>query len=248
MQIQGYTLFMGNRTKDKKTSVWNNNTQQTQSDKTEHKKTIFVGNGQTNQTDTLAQKKKEAQDKAMKVIRDAFAKEIEIDNGIEESRGKISDSQAKIAEAQEQIKALEEQKEEIRKSGCSEDEYKEVCADYAKQEAEFYSQIKDAKSTMRDENASIRQVKIDRIQNQRKEEAEKAKEKAEEEEKEKKLKERVEERNAASQPVTETRAVTESILTHDQLKDSTTSEIKNILDDYTLTEEDIKGMSIDSKL
>ena len=166
MQIQGYTLFMGNRTKDKKTSVWNNNTQQTQSDKTEHKKTIFVGNGQTNQTDTLAQKKKEAQDKAMKVIRDAFAKEIEIDNGIEESRGKISDSQAKIAEAQEQIKALEEQKEEIRKSGCSEDEYKEVCADYAKQEAEFYSQIKDAKSTMRDENASIRQVKIDRIQNQ----------------------------------------------------------------------------------
>ena len=72
MQIQGYTLFMGNRTKDKKTSVWNNNTQQTQSDKTEHKKTIFVGNGQTNQTDTLAQKKKEAQDKAMKVIRDAF--------------------------------------------------------------------------------------------------------------------------------------------------------------------------------
>ncbi len=283
MQIQGYTLFMGNRTKDKKTSVWNNNTQQTQSDKTEHKKTIFVGNGQTNQTDTLAQKKKEAQDKAMKVIRDAFAKEIEIDNGIEESRGKISDSQAKIAEVQEQIKALEEQKEEIRKSGCSEDEYKEVCADYAKQEAEFYSQIKDAKSTMRDENASIRQVKIDRIQNQdmqnamqeaddiidaaskdmiqtamkemqermeekRKEEAEKAKEKAEEEEKEKKLKERVEERNAASQPVTETRAVTESILTHDQLKDSTTSEIKNILDDYTLTEEDIKGMSIDSKL
>ena len=48
MQIQGYTLFMGNRTKDKKTSVWNNNTQQTQSDKTEHKKTIFVGNGQAN--------------------------------------------------------------------------------------------------------------------------------------------------------------------------------------------------------
>ena len=43
MQIQGYTLFMGNRTKDKKTSVWNNNTQQTQSDKTEHKK---IGNMQ----------------------------------------------------------------------------------------------------------------------------------------------------------------------------------------------------------
>ena len=52
---------MGNRTKDKKTNVWNN-TQQTQSDKTEHKKTIFVGNGQTNQTDILAQKKKEAQE------------------------------------------------------------------------------------------------------------------------------------------------------------------------------------------
>ena len=264
MQIQGYTLFMGNRTKDKKTSVWNNNTQQTQSDKTEHKKTIFVGNGQTNQTDTLAQKKKEAQDKAMKVIRDAFAKEIEIDNGIEESRGKISDSQANDAVGITMA-------------------YSPENIEYAKQEAEFYSQIKDAKSTMRDENASIRQVKIDRIQNQdmqnamqeaddiidaaskdmiqtamkemqermeekRKEEAEKAKEKAEEEEKEKKLKERVEERNAASQPVTETRAVTESILTHDQLKDSTTSEIKNILDDYTLTEEDIKGMSIDSKL
>ena len=281
MQIQGYTLNMKNRTKDKTANIWN--TQQTRSDKTEHRKTIFVGNGQTNQSDTLAQKKKEAQDKAMKVIRDAFAKEIEIDNGIEESREKISDSKAKIAEAQEQIKELEEQKEEIRKNGCSEDEYKEVCADYAKQEAEFYSQIQDAKSTVMDENASIRQVKIDRIQNQdmqnamqeaddimdaagkdmiqtamkemqermeekRKEEAEKAKEKAEEEEKEKKLKERVEERNAESQPVTETRAVTESILTHDQLKDSTTSEIKNILDDYTLTEEDIKGMSIDSKL
>ncbi len=281
MQIQGYTLNMKNRTKDKTANIWN--TQQTRSDKTEHKKTIFVGNGQTNQSDTLAQKKKEAQDKAMKVIRDAFAKEIEIDNGIEESKGRISDSKAKIAEAQEQIKELEEQKEEIRKNGCSEDEYKEVCADYAKQEAEFYSQIQDAKSTVMDENASIRQVKIDRIQNQdmqnamqeaddimdaagkdmiqtamkemqermeekRKEEAEKAKEKAEEEEKEKKLKERVEERNAESQPVTETRAVTESILTHDQLKDSTTSEIKNILDDYTLTEEDIKGMSIDSKL
>ena len=281
MQIQGYTLNMKNRTKDKTANIWN--TQQTRSDKTEHKKTIFVGNGQTNQSDTLAQKKKEAQDKAMKVIRDAFAKEIEIDNGIEESREKISDSKAKIAEAQEQIKELEEQKEEIRKNGCSEDEYKEVCADYAKQEAEFYSQIQDAKSTVMDENASIRQVKIDRIQNQdmqnamqeaddimdaagkdmiqtamkemqermeekRKEEAEKAKEKAEEEQKEKKLKERVEERNAESQPVTETRAVTESILTHDQLKDSTTSEIKNILDDYTLTEEDIKGMSIDSKL
>ena len=281
MQIQGYTLNMKNRTKDKTANIWN--TQQTRSDKTEHKKTIFVGNGQTNQSDTLAQKKKGAQDKAMKVIRDAFAKEIEIDNGIEESREKISDSKAKIAEAQEQIKELEEQKEEIRKNGCSEDEYKEVCADYAKQEAEFYSQIQDAKSTVMDENASIRQVKIDRIQNQdmqnamqeaddimdaagkdmiqtamkemqermeekRKEEAEKAKEKAEEEEKEKKLKERVEERNAESQPVTETRAVTESILTHDQLKDSTISEIKNILDDYTLTEEDIKGMSIDSKL
>ena len=49
--------------------------------------------------------------------------------------------------------------------------------------------------------------------------------KAEEEENYKKLKERVEAKNAASQPVTETRAVTESILTHDQLKDSTTRTI-----------------------
>ena len=158
-----------------------------------------------------------------------------------------------------------------------------MCADYAKQEAEFYSQIKDAKSVVMDENASIRQVKIDRAKNQdmqnaiqeaddimnaaskdiiqtaikemqermeekRKEEAEKAKERAEEEEKEKKLKERVEEKNAESQPVTVTKAVTETILTHDQLKDSTANDLKNILDDYTLTEEDMKGMSIDSKL
>ena len=56
MQIQGYTLNMKNRTKDKTANIWN--TQQTRSDKTEHKKTIFVGNGQTNQSDTLAQREK----------------------------------------------------------------------------------------------------------------------------------------------------------------------------------------------
>lgn len=269
MQIQGSMLNIKNRTRDGAAIMWNTQNAQDEN-KTSNRKTIFIGNT-GNQDNALVQKKKEAQEKAMKVVKDAFAREIEIDHGIEASKDKISDNKDVIKEAQDQIKALEEEKAFI-KENCTEEEYQQISAEYAKQEQEFCNQIADANKNIREENASIRQVNLDRLKSQnmqdaineadeimdaagkelmrdalqqmqdhidekREEEEKKSEEKAEEEEKEEKR---------MHQPVSETRAVTETILTYDQISTKTSCEIRNILEEYKLTEEDIKGVAVDS--
>lgn len=83
--------------------------------------TFFAGN--LNQTkDSIEEKRKEAQQKALKVIGDTFSREKKMDDDLQERRDKISELEASNLEAQKELQKIEESKNELRESyGVKED-------------------------------------------------------------------------------------------------------------------------------
>lgn len=269
MQIQGAMLNIANRR-----FVDNNDEEQAN-----RRNTIFAANTELAQESPIEKKRREAQEKAMKVLGDAFSREQEIDKGLQESKDMIAAKRDEISEAKEQIQKLEETKESL-KGTCTEEEYEQICAEYKSQEDIFRQKIEEAENAIRGENASIRNVREgrikstnirdaqeeadnileaagkeilseameqvkDHIEEKMDEQKEAAKEKEEKEEEEEKLKEAVKERNEKHEPVNAIKVATETILTYDQLDTDIQKELQNIMDEYNLTAEDIKGAAVD---
>lgn len=105
---ENVAIFMGNGENNQNVQGKNKS-----EEKTEQKNNVFAGNLKLPESDIEA-KRKEAQKKAMKVVKDAFEGEKSVDKSIEDIRQKIRDMQAGIDESMKQIDQFEQQKAELK--------------------------------------------------------------------------------------------------------------------------------------
>lgn len=117
MKVQNTTIFMGDNTRrERQNGVTEEKTGQ---------KTIFAGNF-NKKFDPIAQKKQQARDQAMKIVRDAWAGEQELDADLEEKRSKIREYQTSMSEASSKLKEIDENRQALKDSyGVSDDSKEE---------------------------------------------------------------------------------------------------------------------------
>ncbi|MGN1159249.1 MAG: hypothetical protein ACI4SE_03540 [Lachnospiraceae bacterium] len=73
-------------------------------------RTSFQLNGNGQAYDTVTQKKQRAQMQAMKLIRDVYASDLKVDEGLQESRDRIAQLRAESEEAEEKLGEFEKRK------------------------------------------------------------------------------------------------------------------------------------------
>ena len=148
-----------------------NGTLFTQKAENENRNTFFAGN--TNlANDPIAQKRKEAQEKAMKVVSDAWESDKVIDKSIEDRQNHYNEmltvkeeAQSKINDINDQIKILKEEygiTEEMKSKDWPQ-EYRDRYLELAKQASVFKEQIYDADKFMKDDIADIKAITIERL-------------------------------------------------------------------------------------
>lgn len=95
-----------------------------QMNSTENKKKPFqfnMGNNQAGQ-DKVAQKRQDAREKAMKLMKDVFSADKQIDDDMAERAGRVAEAENAILDANSQIKALDQEKEKLKETyGITED-------------------------------------------------------------------------------------------------------------------------------
>lgn len=107
MKVQNTTIFVGDTSRDQRHG-------KVQEVKTGNKN-IFAG-GLNQSFDPIAQKRQEAQKKAMKIVGDTWAGERKIDSDIEERRNRILQLRGEIRQAKGSVKEIEDQREALRES------------------------------------------------------------------------------------------------------------------------------------
>lgn len=219
-------------------------------------KAIFMGN---KEQDPIEERKKQAREKAMKLVKDTFQQDKAIDDDIENRRNRI-------VELQDEIKAAQKDLAMAKESGVAEDQ------------KAAQKKLGDLKNEFGTENAIIRGVKIERLKTHsmvdaqaeskevlkdagkeilgmlteegtehvdevQKEEKEQAEEKAEKEkEQEEKLRSEKEKKEEAVE------VPTEEFLQMNQLQEQVQTEIAEIVDKMKLVAEDIKGAAVDANV
>lgn len=135
----------------------------------EGRKTIYAGNlsrrGETPQ-DKLAQRKEQAREKAMKIVRDAFCSESEIDEEMEESRQRAgaleADRQILRSEAAD-LDNRQEVLEGAKENGeISEEEYDSEWKDLQKERLTQEQKLGECEGRIQAENALQRSTRIER--------------------------------------------------------------------------------------
>ncbi len=135
------------------------------------RKTFFTGN-MNNQNDPIAEKRMEAQKKAMKVVGDAWNTDKAIDKSIEERRNHYQEMLALKNEAQSQINDINNQIDALEKEyGITDEmkskdwpsEFKQAYSDLKEPLGELNKQINDADKAMKDDVADIRAITIERL-------------------------------------------------------------------------------------
>lgn len=135
------------------------------------RKTFFTGN-MNNQNNPIAEKRMEAQKKAMKVVGDAWDTDKAIDKSIEERRTHYQEMLALKNEAQSQINDINNQIDALKEEyGITDDmEYKDWPAEFKQAYSalkepmdELNKQIHDADTAMKDDVADIRAITIERL-------------------------------------------------------------------------------------
>lgn len=138
----------------------------------DERKTLFAGNFNIGNNDPIAEKRREAQQKAMKVVGDAWNTDKEIDKSIEERRTHYEKMLTEKNEAQTQLNNINDQMESLKKEyGVTDDmkyadwpaEYKQRFSELNSQAGEFRSQIYDADKLIKDDLADIRAITIERL-------------------------------------------------------------------------------------
>lgn len=108
MKVHNTTIFMGDTSRSERHGNISSNEKKSG-------KTIFAGNLNKN-LDPVAQKKKEAQQKAMKIVSDTWAGDGEIDDDLEERRNKISRLREEVGQAKSAVNDIEAERERLRES------------------------------------------------------------------------------------------------------------------------------------
>ena len=148
-----------------------NGTLFTQKSQKENHKAFFAGNSNL-ADDPIAQKRKEAQQKAMKVVTDAWESDKAIDKSIEDRQNHYNEMLEVKKEAQSKLKDINDQlavlKEEygITEEMKSKDwptEYRDAYFELADNASEVKKQIYDADKLMKDDISDIKAITLERL-------------------------------------------------------------------------------------
>lgn len=135
------------------------------------RKNFFAGN--TNlANDPIAEKRKEAQEKAWKVVSDAWDADKAIDKSVEDRQNHYNEMLEVVKEAQSYLKDINTQIDALKEEYgiTKETEYKDWPSEYKqryfelnKQASEFKKQIYDADKLMKDDIADIKAIALERL-------------------------------------------------------------------------------------
>lgn len=137
----------------------------------ENRKTVFAGNLKNNQEGTLqdriAEKKAKAQEKAMKVVGEAFHTDLKIDEGMEESRRHVKELTAESRELQNGLEDIDRRQEVLEKAKANgeigEEQYLQDMENLKQERKVQEQKLAQAQGTIQGENASIRGTRIERL-------------------------------------------------------------------------------------
>lgn len=137
----------------------------------ENRKTIFAGGLNSNQEsplrDRIAEKKAKAQEKAMKVVSEAFHGDLEIDEGMEESRQqvkKLQEERSGLQDGLADIGRRQETLEAARANGeIGEEAYQEDLAAINQERSVQEQKLAQNQGQIQGENASVRGTRLERL-------------------------------------------------------------------------------------
>lgn len=155
------TIFAGGQPGDSRTAE---SVQREQ----DERKTVFAGDLNHNQGQTLqdriAERKAKAQEKAMKVVSDAFQGELKIDEGMEESRRHVKEltgEQEQLRDGLEDLEKREETLNRAKENGeLSEEEYLQEMNDLQQERMVQEQKLGQNQAEIQGENASIRSTRL----------------------------------------------------------------------------------------
>lgn len=135
------------------------------------RKTVFAGDLRSHKEgalkDRIAEKKAKAQEKAMKAVGDAFAGELKVDEGMEESRQHVKalwQEQKELKKGLEDIDRREETLETARANKeISEEEYNREMKDIKQEQMVQEQKLARNEGQIMGENASIRGTRLERL-------------------------------------------------------------------------------------
>ncbi|MCH5273447.1 MAG: hypothetical protein J1E35_07215 [Lachnospiraceae bacterium] len=124
---------------------------------------IFAGNLQL-PADKIAERRKEAQAKAMKIIGETFAGELEVDDSIAEMEENVAKLQEEMVAAKEELNKVQERKKELEsRTDLTDEEYRNEMEDIKRAESHFTGLIMDAKKIEDGTVSAITDIKIERL-------------------------------------------------------------------------------------
>ena len=137
----------------------------------ENRKTIFAGDLNRNQEsplrDRIAEKKAEAQEKAMKFVREAFQGDLKVDEGIEESRQHIEELKKEHTELRDGLENINRRQETLdaaRENGeIGEEAYQEELEVLHQERGVQMQKLGRCEGEIQGENASIRGTRLERL-------------------------------------------------------------------------------------
>lgn len=136
-----------------------------------NRKSFFAGNSNL-VNDPIAEKRKEAQEKAWKVVSDAWNADKAIDKSIEDRQNHYNEMVEIVKEAQSHLKDINAQVDTLKEEyGVTEemtfkdwpDEYKQRYLELNKQASAFKKEIYDAQKYMKDDIADIKAIAQERL-------------------------------------------------------------------------------------
>lgn len=148
-----------------------NGTMFTEKSEQGNRKTFFAGNSNL-VNDPIAEKRKEAQEKAWKVVSDAWDADKAIDKSIEDRQNHYNEMLEIVKEAQSHLKDINAQVDALKEEyGVTEEmsfkdwpsEYKQRYLELNKQASAFGAQIYDAQKYMKDDIADIKAIAQERL-------------------------------------------------------------------------------------
>lgn len=137
----------------------------------ENRKTIFAGNLNPAQEsplrDRIAERRAKAQEKAMKVVKDAFAADGKVDDSMEESRQHVKELTAESRELQSGLEDIDQRQETLERARAngeiSEEQYLQDKKALDQERMTQQQKLAQNQGQIMGENASIRGTRLERL-------------------------------------------------------------------------------------
>lgn len=124
---------------------------------------IFAGGVQF-PADEIAERRKEAQKKAMKIVGDAFSRERSIDESVEQMKESISKTQEEMVAAKAELSKVQERKSELAdRMDLTEEEYLEEMREIEEAEDYFSAQVMNGQMLVEGTEDALTDIRLERL-------------------------------------------------------------------------------------